>query len=184
MKNRSAEKSPVYTKLSGLVKKYKYILIVIAVGAVILMLPSAGASKGGGGDTSESRQTWDEFPVEEQEKRLCEILSSIDGAGRVRAALSLDESAERRIARNNETGRAENTEDTKSEAVIISSGSGTEEAVTLKYLYPTYRGAVVAAEGAQDPEVRLSITQAVSSFTGLSTDKITVVKMEKGQEDK
>ena len=36
---------------------------------------------------------------------------------------------------------------------------------------------LVVAEGADDPAVRLQLTDAVSSLTGLGADKITVTKM-------
>jgi len=38
-------------------------------------------------------------------------------------------------------------------------------------------GAVVVCEGAQDPAVRLNVTNAVAAYTGLGSDKISVMKM-------
>jgi hypothetical protein len=49
------------------------------------------------------------------------------------------------------------------------------EAVTLIYVYPKYRGALVGCTGAGSA-LRLEITKAVAALTGLSTDKITVIK--------
>ena len=43
-------------------------------------------------------------------------------------------------------------------------------------LYPTYQGAVVVCEGAGSSTVRLAVVNAVSVLTGLSSDKISVVK--------
>lgn len=42
---------------------------------------------------------------------------------------------------------------------------------------PTYQGAIVVCQGADDPGVKLALVQAVASVTGLGTDQITVVKM-------
>ena len=39
-------------------------------------------------------------------------------------------------------------------------------------------GAVVVCTGADSPEVRLGVTQAVAAYTGLGSDKITILKME------
>ena len=39
------------------------------------------------------------------------------------------------------------------------------------------KGAVVIAEGADRPAVKLNLIQAVSSLTGLGMDQITVIKM-------
>ena len=46
-----------------------------------------------------------------------------------------------------------------------------------KTLYPVYQGAVVVCEGAERAAVRLAIVEAVSSLTGLGSDKISVIKM-------
>jgi len=39
-------------------------------------------------------------------------------------------------------------------------------------------GVVVSCDGASDAKVRLDIIQAVSSYTGFGSDKITILKME------
>jgi hypothetical protein len=41
----------------------------------------------------------------------------------------------------------------------------------------TEHGAVIICEGAEDPQVRLSLLQAVRSYTGLTSDRITILKM-------
>ena len=64
----------------------------------------------------------------------------------------------------------------KTQFVIISNGDG-ENPVVTKYIYPEYQGALVISQGAQNPDVRLQLTNAVASLTGLTTDKVTVVKM-------
>ena len=43
---------------------------------------------------------------------------------------------------------------------------------------PVYLGAVVLAQGADNPVVKLSIVEAVSKVTGLGADKISVLKMQ------
>ena len=59
------------------------------------------------------------------------------------------------------------------------SGSG-KEPVVQTTLAPQYQGALVVCDGADSASVRLAIIQAVSSLTGLGSNKIAVVKM-KGQ---
>lgn len=39
------------------------------------------------------------------------------------------------------------------------------------------KGVVVVCEGAEDPKVQLQILRAITSYTGFSSDKITVLKM-------
>ena len=42
-----------------------------------------------------------------------------------------------------------------------------------------YCGAVIVAEGGEDPTVALALTRAVSAVTGLGADRITVMKMKR-----
>ena len=62
-----------------------------------------------------------------------------------------------------------------SETVVLS-GSGGDAPVVVKNVSPTYRGALVVCQGGGSAEVRLAVTQAVAALTGLSADRITVVK--------
>jgi stage III sporulation protein AG len=84
----------------------------------------------------------------------------------VKVLLSLKSTAERELAPGGEDG-----------SLVISEGGGAESAVDLYYRYPAYLGAVVVCRGADNAAVRLQIVEAVSVFTGLGADKISVNKM-------
>ena len=95
-------------------------------------------------------------------------------------ALSLKSDIEREIAwdqdiscSSDESGAYES--DSKSTAVRLQTGSGYQSPITVKFIYPCYQGALVITES-DSPEVKYQLTIAVSSLTGLTTDKITVVK--------
>ena len=66
--------------------------------------------------------------------------------------------------------------DDSGQPVIISAGGGAQAAVELRTVSPQYLGAVVVCDGADAPQVQLAVTQAVAQFTGLSTDRISVLK--------
>ena len=59
---------------------------------------------------------------------------------------------------------------------MASKGSGAQEPVTLQELGPGYQGALVVAQGGDDPQVRLALSEAVSALTGLGMDKISICK--------
>lgn len=150
--------------LAAKLGKNKYVLLVLLLGLVLLLLPT-----GGSGETEragESESTWPAFSLEEEEARLQTLLAQIQGAGKVEVILSLQSTAERIVA------------ETEEGPAILSAGSGGEQALELKYLYPVYQGAVVVCQGADSAQVRLDITEAVASFTGLGSDAITVKKMQ------
>lgn len=146
--------------------KNKYVLIVLLLGLVIILIPT-GSSKKTEADTSGEAVGLSAplFSVTEEEDRLQRVLEQIEGAGEVRVLLSLRSTASRELAQGEE------------EPLVISTGSGRQSTVELWYDYPEYLGAVIISSGASSARVKLDITQAVSAFTGLGSDKITVIKM-------
>ena len=159
--------------------KNKYVLLLIAAGLVLMLL-----SKGDSGDeknTAVSELTETGFSVEELEERIANALSKIEGAGKVRVVLTVRSSTEQVIAADTESSEKLNGDEIESEnsvqTVIIDAGDG-ESPVTLKYIYPEFQGALIIAQGADSTSVRLALTEAVASLTGIGTDRITVTKMQ------
>lgn len=152
-------------KSAGFLLKNKYVLLVLLAGAVLMLLPSTKSESAE--QTQQSGQALEApvFSIEEAESRLKKALSQIDGAGDVSVLLSLKRTSYREIA------------ESAGEALVVSTGSGAQDAVELSYTYPEYLGAVVVCQGAGNAKVKLEITKAVASFTGLGSDKITVIKM-------
>ena len=66
---------------------------------------------------------------------------------------------------------------TRQDTVLYTDDSRKEQGLVRQIIPPVYQGAVILCQGADSAQVRLSILQAVASATGLSTDKITVLKM-------
>ena len=103
-------------KLKKQIDKYKYPLLALLLGLVIMLVP-IGKS---GTDKSDNNAADDEI-------RLETVLQKCEGVGETKVLLS------------------EN-------------------------------GAVIVCQGAEDPEVRLSIIKAVEAFTGFTSDRIQVLK--------
>ena len=156
-------------KLSAFAAKYKYVLIILLAGLVLLLLPTGSKAKAKTTQVSTVSEQTQTQAIQAEEQRLTQLLQQINGAGQVQVLLSYRCSAERELAT-----------DDAGEPTIISAGGGAQEAVELKTVSPQYLGAVVVCDGADSASVRLAIIQAVSSLTGLGSNKIAVVKM-KGQ---
>lgn len=158
-------------KFTKLLKKNQYVLIVLIVGLIILLLPSGNSDRDSGtGDSVDTTQTGSalEFSIEGQEEKMARALSEIEGAGNVTVVLTLKTTMEQEVAVDEDGSGGRET-------VTVSTGSGTESPVTVKYYYPEYRGALIVAEGAGNSKVKLEITEAVSALTGLGADKISVI---------
>lgn len=146
--------------LAGLLKN-KYALIVLVLGLVLLLLPTGtGSTK----KTETKEVQAPAFSIVEEEKRLANELTRIENVGRVSVLLSAEGSCERTLA------QSENK-------TLVVSENGSEQVVDLYYVNPTYKGAVVVCDGGDNAAARLAVVNAVKAYTGLSADRITVMKM-------
>lgn len=151
-------------------KRYRYVFLVLAVGCLLLLWPVEEKT-----ETTAAGET-DHFQTAELERKLEQALSEVEGAGKVTVVLTLDTGPRQVIAQDGKTTQSGDSASRETTSVLLSKGSGTQEAVRLQELAPGYRGALVVAQGSGDPEVKLALTQAVSALTGLGTDQISICK--------
>ena len=159
-------------KLRDILKKYRFVALVALAGVVLMLLPGKKDSMPDV-ETAEGET----FSLEETERRMAEVLGAMDGVGRVQVMLTLRSGETLSLAEDSSatlgSGGAVRQD---SQVLTVNRGSGKQEVVVTQRLYPTYQGAVVVCQGAGDSRVRLTVVDAVSVLTGLSSDKISVVK--------
>lgn len=163
-------------KIAELWKKYRYAALIILLGVLLMLIPTT--KKTGAKQQTATINAEETFSLEETEKRMEAILGQIEGVGRLRIMLTLSSGPQLQLAsdldRTGDGGVGDGRD--RRETVTINRGSGYQEVIVTKQIYPVYRGAVVVCQGAGNSAVRLAVTEAVSALTGLSADKITVVK--------
>lgn len=151
--------------LPKLLLKYKYVLLVLLLGLILILVPIGGSKTAKPAEPSAGSLSAPSFSLAEEEARLGAALGDIDGVGQVQVLLSLKSTSSRVLAQG------------KDGALVVNEGSGAQSPVDVTYVYPEYLGATVVCSGADSPAVRLAVTQAVEDFTGLGSDKISVIKM-------
>lgn len=109
-------------------------IIGIAILAVSCVLPDGKDEAGGS------------VQYAGEEERLGDILSQIDGAGRISVMISYESAPER------------------------SFGSYAPD----RGLYPKVRGVIVVADGASDPVVRQELAHAAAAVTGAGANRVCV----------
>ena len=167
-------KAPEDTKVWKLLNQYKYVLIVIAVGMILLLWPS-GKEEQTVSDGVARAQEQEIFDLNELEEKLSQTLSQVEGAGKVTVTLTVKSGMEQVLASDRSTSVTERGSSVEEETVLVNTGSG-QEAIRITQRWPTFQGALVVCEGGDDMEIRLLMTQAVSALTGLGSDRITVCK--------
>ncbi len=153
----------------GALRRYQYVLLVMAVGAVLLLLPTGGRDSPGEEPPEQTEGA--SFDLEAFEKKLAQTLSQIEGAGETKVVLTLDGGSRQVLARNQDRdgdGGSSNT------VVTVGKGSGQQEVVPLQTIAPQFRGALIVCPGGGSAQVRLKIIEAVSALTGLGSDRISV----------
>ena len=160
--------------------RWKYAILTALIGVGLLLWPAARSGDRPAGRTAVSPAA--AASEEDLQGALEEILGSISGVGQAKVLLTVESDGETQLAQDtglSYSGSTASPEDysRKSTAVLVDGGSGGgEEVVVVRRLRPTYRGALVVCQGGDRAEVRLAVTEAVAALTGLTTDRVAVVK--------
>lgn len=153
------------------VKKYRAVFLVILAGIVFMLFPAEGSS----GSTTPIRMP-EEASLSLQQQ-LEEILSQLEGAGRVRVLLTEAQGSQTHYETRQDRREEETSRQLQTETVILTGSDRSEEGLVSRVDPPVYLGAVVLCQGADSASVRLAVVDAVSAATGLGADKISVWKM-------
>ncbi len=117
------------------------------------------------------------------------ILSNINGAGKVKVMITYTESStvqpiyneninESTTEETDSTGGVRTIAETdSSKEVVYTEDNGVKVPITEKVTMPKVEGAIVLAEGANDASIKNNIILAVEAVTGLSTHKIQVFQL-------
>ena len=123
------------------------------------------------------------------EKSIKQILSKINGVGKVEVLITYSESNQVVAMYNEKNNESQTKEEDKSggtrtiqenttdKEIVYKEENGKKVPVTEKVVMPKMEGALIVAEGANNAEVKTNIIQAVEALTGLATHKIQVLEM-------
>lgn len=131
------------------------------------------------------------IPEDSLETKLENILTKINGVGKVKVLITYSESNKvqpifnenykvSNTTENDDSGGKRTIEETdkQKEVVFKENNDGTKEPVTQSIISPKIEGAVIAAQGANNAEIKARIIQAVEAATGIANHKIQVFEME------
>lgn len=152
-----------------LINRYKYVLIVIFAGLLLMLLPGKQETVAAPETTLPKVQT-----IQEQ---LEEILPKIYGVGRVEVLLTQAQGERTVYVSDEHSSLSEDSDSYQADTVIITDESRAQKGLVSQVLPPVYLGAVIVCQGGDQPSVKLAVVEAVCDATGLSADKITVLKM-------
>ncbi len=162
-------------------------LIMLALGAVgVLLIAVSEFSADKTEENAADPQTTPFYNYEDDiEKKLDEIISQINGVGRVKVMVTLKSGEENKYAYNEsyQSKNGENSEDRQSEnEYVVIDGERGDECVLLSTEFPRIQGVMVVCDGGGSSAVKNDITNAVSSLLDISANSISVLEMKKSEE--
>lgn len=150
-----------------LLKKYGSVALVVLVGIFLLTLPTEASEE------SETTAGVSARADPKLQEELAELLSGVSGAGKVEVLLTQAQGEETLYQEQQRISGSETSRDT----VVLSGSDRGEFGLIRQVNPPVYQGAVVLCQGADSPQVKLAMVEAVKCATGLTADRITVLKM-------
>ena len=163
-------------RLPELMKKYKYPMLILALGLVLMLIPTGKTAETVSETAGQVQETTDGFDLAGFTRDAEALLGAVSGAGKVRVLFTLESDGEKYYL-SDETSVTEDGKRELRQETVFATVQGDENPVSLMQVYPAFRGALVLSQGAENPQVVLGIKEAISSLTGLGMDKITVLKM-------
>ena len=158
------------TKALSLIKQYKLAALILAIGLVLMLIPT-------GSREEEPISAPTAQPTVSAEDRLEGILSQIQGVGKVQVLLTVAAGERTVYIYDEDQSDTLDTGSLRREAVVVTGTDREQTGLVSQVIPPVYLGAVVVCQGGDQPAIKLAVVEAVCDSTGLTADKITVLKM-------
>lgn len=179
-------------------KGFSNLIIIILAGVLILIAGStfnSSSSNKTAQDTKKSNtatavSTTNSYETDLQ-NQLKSTLEEMDGVGNVDVMINF-ESGEEKVPALNSTnttsttqekdtsgGVRNTTQDNNADTVVVTNAGSDTEPLILKTYKPKVTGICIVAQGAEDSEVRLRITEAVVNLFNIPDNKVNVYSMKK-----
>ena len=156
----------------GFLRQYRYTALILLAGVLLLCVPERSQAEA----LPEASKT-ETDNHQDLQTQLTMLLSSMEGAGKVQVLLTQASGQEIIYQMDEDQKAGENSREIRRETVLITDGARAQDGLITRVDPPVYLGAVVLSQGADSAAVRLALVEAVRSATGISADKITVLKM-------
>lgn len=159
------------------IKTNKKTFICFIVGLLGILLIFASETFGNSSKKSDTTNKEYVSYSNEMEEKLADIISKVEGAGKTKVFLTIEESEEYVYAQDISTDRKDNNQINDDKKYVIVDGNGGKDGLLIKTVNPKIRGVAIVCEGGDDPVVQQRIYSCVSASLGISTARISISKM-------
>lgn len=185
---------PEKWKLEQIKKEQWIVLLLVGILIMTVVFPSDKKSTSSQtiyapeGETEKTKTNQELEEWADYEEKLEELLTKMDGAGKVKVMITRATSAENIVEKDRpftiqmnqekEEDGAKSQQENRDETTVFEKDSqGNEMPYITKRLAPQIEGVLVLAQGGDNAVVARNITEAVMALFGIEAHKIKVMKM-------
>lgn len=148
-------------------KNNRILIIILIIGIIIMLIPSKKKA-----EVPAEKEKIEEY---DDSERLAEIISQIDGVGRVKVMVTYSKTAENILAFDTKSektsGKDSGSDESIDKQAIMSDGTP----VILAKTYPKVKGVVVIAKGCDNPKTKSAISEAVTTAFDIAPHKVCIL---------
>ncbi|MCR4925703.1 MAG: hypothetical protein K5917_05380 [Clostridiales bacterium] len=173
--------------ISEKIRKDKKVLLAVIAGGVLIFALAISEfavkdnknqkAREGSNETAQSSNINLDNYSSQLENRLAELISSINGVGKVKVMITLESSEKSVYATSENIKKDKESEDYDSQYILIKSGSSKEEALLINILQPKVRGVAVVCQGADNVYVKQRILDTLSAVLDVNSTHISITPM-------
>ena len=154
-------------------KKLQFLLLGLLIAVILLVYFAYFIKETDDNATNTSGQVLDtttEEYVNSLETKLANVLSDIEGAGKVSVAITVASGFAYEYAYEETSKDSLSTTTSSSNLILVD-----DKPVVVSQTYPTIAGVLVVAEGGESLKVKLDILQSIQTLLDVANDKITIL---------
>lgn len=156
--------------------KTKILFVVGIIGILLILLSEISFdTKKKDTETQVASVSYSDY-VDELDKRLCELISSMDGVGNCKVMITLRNTTESVFAKNTENSYSESSASQNDEYVIYDGENG-DSPLLLMENFPVIEGVAVVCSGGDNVVVKEKVIRCVSALFNIPSNRISVSKL-------
>ena len=161
----------------------KYIALIAGLTFLGIIFLSLGTEKPPAVNYNQVSAQASSADSDNQEQKLAEILSQVDGASKVSVQISYSSEGATSYATNDKLRTQDNqgaVSEEQEKTIAFYNNQGSEAALILEKKEPVIAGVLIVAQGADNAQIKRDLTTAAAVLFDLPEYKITVLKMKGG----
>lgn len=156
-------------------KYKKQLIIIIGIIGVMLIVLSELVSSPSNQKIDENEIDYQEY-ISMLESKTQDIISSINGVGKCKVMITLEQTNENIFAKNTDES-TQNGHNSKKSEYVLYENENNDEPILIKQYFPKVYGVVVVCQGGDDDATKEAVISSISSLYDIPYSKISVSKL-------